>query len=64
DKKMVGTVWVSGGCASWYLDDTGRNSTLWPSSTPAFRRAVHAFHPAAYDLVDVAGVAEPAGAPP
>ena len=26
------------GCASWYLDDTGRNATLWPDWTWRFRR--------------------------
>lgn len=26
---MARTVWTTG-CASWYLDATGRNSTLWP----------------------------------
>lgn len=30
DEKMNGSVWTQGGCASWYLDHTGRNSTLWP----------------------------------
>jgi uncharacterized Ntn-hydrolase superfamily protein len=33
-----GTVWTAGGCASWYLDKTGRNSTLWPWSTYKFMR--------------------------
>jgi hypothetical protein len=33
-----GTVWTAGGCASWYLDKTGRNSTLWPWSTYRFMR--------------------------
>lgn len=33
-----GTVWTAGGCASWYLDETGRNSTLWPWSTHAYMR--------------------------
>jgi cation diffusion facilitator CzcD-associated flavoprotein CzcO len=27
--KLTGTVWASG-CQSWYLDGTGRNSTIWP----------------------------------
>lgn len=36
DKKMKGTVWTSGGCKSWYIDETGRNSTLWPSFTFSF----------------------------
>jgi cation diffusion facilitator CzcD-associated flavoprotein CzcO len=36
-----GTVWTAGGCSSWYLDKTGRNSTLWPWSTYSFmRRAI------------------------
>jgi hypothetical protein len=38
-KRLAPTVWNQGGCASWYLDKNGRNSTLWPDSTPAFRRA-------------------------
>ncbi|UYZ23916.1 flavin-containing monooxygenase [Mesobacillus jeotgali] len=38
EKSMKGTVWTSGGCKSWYLDHTGRNSTLWPGSTYSFRR--------------------------
>jgi cation diffusion facilitator CzcD-associated flavoprotein CzcO len=32
------TVWTEGGCASWYIDKTGRNSAIWPSFTFAFRR--------------------------
>ena len=30
---MQGTVWTAGNCHSWYLDDTGRNTTLWPVYT-------------------------------
>ena len=43
DRRMAGTVWTSGGCSSWYLDETGRNSTLWPGSTSSFRRRVARF---------------------
>jgi cation diffusion facilitator CzcD-associated flavoprotein CzcO len=32
-RRMHGTVWTAGGCASWYLDANGRNSTLWPDFT-------------------------------
>lgn len=39
-RRMEGTVWVAGGCASWYLDRTGRNSTLWPDFSWRFRRRV------------------------
>ncbi|HSP38305.1 MAG TPA: NAD(P)/FAD-dependent oxidoreductase [Frankiaceae bacterium] len=37
-KSLEGTVWNSGGCASWYLDEHGRNTTLWPTFTFTFRR--------------------------
>jgi cation diffusion facilitator CzcD-associated flavoprotein CzcO len=50
DKSMRGTVWTSGGCLSWYLDETGRNSTLWPMSSWRFRRRVARFAPAEYVL--------------
>jgi cation diffusion facilitator CzcD-associated flavoprotein CzcO len=29
-------VWATG-CTSWYLDERGRNTTLWPASASAFR---------------------------
>jgi cation diffusion facilitator CzcD-associated flavoprotein CzcO len=48
DRRMRGTVWVSGGCASWYLDRTGRNSALWPDSSWSFYRRVSAFDPREY----------------
>jgi cation diffusion facilitator CzcD-associated flavoprotein CzcO len=48
DRKMRRTVWTTGGCRSWYLDATGRNSTLWPASVPAFGRRVGRFHPDDY----------------
>ena len=36
--RLRGTVWNAGGCASWYLDPAGRNTTLWPTFTFSFRR--------------------------
>ncbi len=36
-QRMQPTVWASGGCSSWYLDQFGNNTTLWPRSTFAFR---------------------------
>ena len=50
DRRMTGTVWTSGGCRSWYLDATGRNSTLWPDFTWRFRRRVARFEPAEYAM--------------
>jgi cation diffusion facilitator CzcD-associated flavoprotein CzcO len=38
DRRLQGTVWNRGGCRSWYLDRTGRNSTIWPGGTWSFRR--------------------------
>jgi hypothetical protein len=40
-----GTVWTAGGRTSWYLDTTGRNSTLWPRTTWAYRRGLARFRP-------------------
>jgi cation diffusion facilitator CzcD-associated flavoprotein CzcO len=47
-RMTAGTVWVSGGCASWYLDDHGRNTTVWPHFSVSFRRALATFQPAEY----------------
>jgi hypothetical protein len=55
---MRGTVWTAGGCASWYLDAHGRNTTLWPGSSWWFRRATRRFDPAEY-LLRPAGARDP-----
>jgi hypothetical protein len=59
--QMEGTVWTAGSCRSWYLDDTGRNTTLWPGYTFDFRRRTRHFDPADYTL---SGVMAPAGGAP
>jgi hypothetical protein len=46
---MRGTVWLSG-CASWYLDASGRNRTLWPGFTYRFRQRTSRFDPTEYEL--------------
>jgi cation diffusion facilitator CzcD-associated flavoprotein CzcO len=48
DRRMAGTVWMTGGCKSWYLDETGRNSALWPGTPAQFRRRVAPFRPEEY----------------
>ncbi|MFN3597049.1 MAG: flavin-containing monooxygenase [Rubricoccaceae bacterium] len=48
DRASAGTVWVAGGCASWYLDAEGRNAALWPYGVGAFRRRVACFRPEPY----------------
>jgi cation diffusion facilitator CzcD-associated flavoprotein CzcO len=50
EKQMDGTVWTAGHCASWYLDDTGRNTTLWPTFSYKFRRATREFDETAYEM--------------
>ena len=40
--KMPTTVWGSG-CSSWYLNDRGENTTIWPDFTFTFRRATRHF---------------------
>src|SRR5262249_54472832 len=49
-RKMARTVWVTGGCKSWYLDAEGRNVTLWPDFSWVFARQTRRFDPASYDL--------------
>ena len=58
-RRMRGTVWTQGGCASWYLDAHGRNTTLWPGSSWTFRRATRRFDPAEYELLSPARGAGP-----
>jgi cation diffusion facilitator CzcD-associated flavoprotein CzcO len=49
-RRMKRTVWTRGGCQSWYLDEHGRNTTLWPKSTVTFRRQLARFDADAYDV--------------
>jgi cation diffusion facilitator CzcD-associated flavoprotein CzcO len=49
DRRMKGTVWTTG-CSSWYLDDTGRNATLWPDWTWRFRKLAAQLRPDDYVL--------------
>ena len=48
--RMKKTVWTTGGCSSWYLDDHGRNTVLWPRTTFAFRKLLSTFDLDAYDV--------------
>ena len=47
-RRMQRTVWNRGGCSSWYLDDHGRNVTLWPRTTYTFRKLTSQFDSEAY----------------
>jgi cation diffusion facilitator CzcD-associated flavoprotein CzcO len=45
--RLRATAW-HGGCSSWYLDRTGRNTTMYPGLTSAFRRRVGRFDASDY----------------
>jgi cyclohexanone monooxygenase len=47
-QRMKQTIWTRGGCSSWYLDEHGNNTTLWPSFTFSFRQLTRRFDLAAY----------------
>jgi cyclohexanone monooxygenase len=49
-RRLDRTVWSTGGCASWYLDEHGRNTTLWPRSTVRFRQLLRSFDIEQYDV--------------
>lgn len=49
-RDMESTVWLTGGCASWYLDAKGRNTTLWPGFTWQYRRLTRKFDAHAYSV--------------
>jgi cation diffusion facilitator CzcD-associated flavoprotein CzcO len=49
-RQLRGTVWNAGGCASWYLDERGTNTTLWPTFTFSFARELATFDLADYEL--------------
>jgi cation diffusion facilitator CzcD-associated flavoprotein CzcO len=46
--RMDRTVWNSGGCASWYIDANGRNTTIWPDFTWRYRLRMRRFDASAY----------------
>ena len=48
-QRMQGTVWTSG-CASWYLDANGHNTTLWPGFTFEFRHRTRHFDQQHYNV--------------
>ena len=58
--KMQRTVWNTGGCASWYLDAEGRNTTLWPDFTWKFRQRTRRFDAEHYEF---GAPAKPAAVP-
>jgi cation diffusion facilitator CzcD-associated flavoprotein CzcO len=49
-ERMRGSVWTDGGCNSWYIDKTGKNTTLWPGFSWELRLRTRRFKVADYRL--------------
>jgi cation diffusion facilitator CzcD-associated flavoprotein CzcO len=47
-RDLSEAVWSTGGCTSFYLDDAGLNTTLWPHRAALFRRTVSRFRSTEY----------------
>ncbi|MGA5322654.1 flavin-containing monooxygenase [Streptomyces seoulensis] len=50
-ERMKRTVWNTGGCTSWYLDASGRNTTVWPGTTTEFRQATRRVDLTEYEVL-------------
>ena len=49
DRLAEGTVWLTGGCKSWYVDHrNGRLTTIWPEPAYTFRQVNSTFDAQAY----------------
>ncbi len=57
-RRMARTVWSTGGCSSWYVDEHGHNTTLWPRSTLTYRRLTRSFDAESYRTVPVSATDE------
>jgi cation diffusion facilitator CzcD-associated flavoprotein CzcO len=49
-EKLQGTVWLLGGCDSWYLNERGGTSVLWPGTTWEFQAGLRQLVPSDYEL--------------
>ncbi len=63
EEGTKGSVWTAGGCLSWYVDHTGRNSALWPGTVRAYQRRLKRFVPQEYEVQVPRPAPTPARAP-
>ena len=49
-EKLQGTVWLLGGCHSWYLNERGGTSVIWPGTTWEFTAGLRRLDPSDYEL--------------
>src|ERR1700742_2693848 len=52
-EKLKGSVWNSGGCSSWYLDEHGKNTVLWGGYTWQYWMATRSVKPEEYSFSGV-----------
>jgi cation diffusion facilitator CzcD-associated flavoprotein CzcO len=52
-QRLSQSVWNTGGCASWYLDEHGKNTVLWGGYTWEYWRATRAVKPDEYQFFGV-----------
>lgn len=52
ERKMQRTIWIQGGCNSWYLDRRRRNTTIWPDFTWKYRLRLSRFEPRDYSFAE------------
>ncbi|MFV0495962.1 flavin-containing monooxygenase [Mycobacterium sp.] len=50
--KLAGSVWNAGGCASWYLDEHGKNTVLWSGYTWQYWLATRSVKPGEYEFFE------------
>ncbi len=62
-EQMANTVWLKGGCNSWYLTDDGHTGVLYPGFSSTFRRELSRIEPEEYEF-GPKPVAAPAQASP
>jgi cation diffusion facilitator CzcD-associated flavoprotein CzcO len=48
-KRLARTVWNTGGCTSWYLTSSGKNTTAWPGFTFEYRLRTRRFDAKNYE---------------
>jgi hypothetical protein len=50
EKRLRGSVWMSGGCDSWYIDEHGGNNVWWPDFTWKLWQRTRSFDLGDYDV--------------
>lgn len=50
-RRLEGTVWLAGGCTSYYLDEGGGNAAAWPWTMAAMQRELRRFPVEDFDTV-------------